>query len=178
MAETEKKGLIHIRYLQKEDLSKIVHWNSDPEINIFFDGNYPIDLNDAEHLFHEERKRKTHRKSIGDLELVDIRWQKKEAEIRIRIGEKGYWNKGYGTEAIRKILSKAFQEMGLQRIYLRVYDFNLRAIRCYEKCGFRKVGILKRSRPNLRQKAWKNIILMGISKFTWLKIVNHNNNCN
>ena len=80
---------------------------------------------------------------IGDLELDHISWRRSEAELRIRIGEKEYWNKGYGTDAVRALLDLARNNLGLRHIYLRVYRFNHRAIRCYEKCGFRHIRTLE-----------------------------------
>ncbi|MGE5558044.1 MAG: GNAT family N-acetyltransferase [Bacillota bacterium] len=166
-----------LRKMVKEDLPKVIRWNRDPELDKYMDGDYPRDLSEAEHLFWAERRHPGIQKfiieaggiSIGDMEMVHIKWPAKEAEIRIRIGEKEYWNMGYGTTAVDILLEKAFREMGLEHIYLRVYDFNLRAIRCYEKCGFRKMGILRRSRPSARQKAWKNIVLMSVNKAVWSK---------
>ena len=90
---------------------------------------------------------------------------KKEAELRIRIGEKEYWNRGYGTLALREILQRAFFEFRLDSVYLRVYTFNLRAIHCYEKAGFRKEAFLKRR----LDENWKEILLMRIDKDRFVK---------
>ncbi|MCL6614902.1 MAG: GNAT family N-acetyltransferase, partial [Firmicutes bacterium] len=96
---------------------------------------------------------------IGDLELDHISWRRREAELRIRIGEKERWNEGYGTDAVRTLLALAFGRMKLRRVYLKVYRFNRRAIRCYEKSGFRKEGILRRRDGAA---GWKDIILMSV----------------
>jgi len=58
-------------------------------------------------------------------------------ETQIIIGEKKYWGKGYGTEAIKQLIEKA-KSKGISKIYLEVRPNNLRAIRAYEKCGFQK----------------------------------------
>jgi RimJ/RimL family protein N-acetyltransferase len=58
----------------------------------------------------------------------------------IFIGDKNYWSKGYGTDATKTLLRFAFEELGLNLVELEVYDFNPRAMRCYEKAGFRRVG--------------------------------------
>jgi len=65
-----------------------------------------------------------------------------EAQLGIRIGDRGYWNLGYGTDATLLLLQYGFEVMGLQRIWLKVLPENIRAIRCYEKCGFTRVGKL------------------------------------
>ena len=130
-----------------------------PECAIWFTDNIPsrdyrlFALEDADgHL-------------IGDLELDHICWRNGEAELRIRIGEKDYWNKGYGTDAVGALLELAFSTMGLRRIYLKVYRFNRRAIKCYEKCGLRKQGVLHRN--GSQGCDWKDIVLMAIGRDYW-----------
>ena len=97
---------------------------------------------------------------IGDLELANICWQGREAELRIRIGEKAYWNKGYGTLAVQQMVDYAFNELNLDRLYLRVYTFNIRAIKCYQKIGFKLQAVLKRE----KDETWKDIYLMVLEK--------------
>jgi RimJ/RimL family protein N-acetyltransferase len=97
---------------------------------------------------------------IGDIELNHITWRNGHAEMRIRIGEKDCWNQGFGTDAVRTLMRYVFEEMRLNRLYLRVYHFNARAISCYKKCGFRKEGVLKRSAADPAD--WKEIVLMRI----------------
>ena len=56
--------------------------------------------------------------------------------FHITIGEADAWGKGYGTEATEMMLVHAFTRLPLHRVALTVFDFNTRAIRAYEKCGF------------------------------------------
>lgn len=49
---------------------------------------------------------------------------------------------GFGKEVSRIVVEYAFASLGLRRVDLAVLEFNQRAIRCYERCGFRKVGRL------------------------------------
>jgi len=63
-------------------------------------------------------------------------------ETQIVIGEKQYWGRGYGIKAIKLLLKKA-GKMKFSKIYLEVRPTNIRAIRAYEKCGFKKSGIKK-----------------------------------
>jgi len=51
------------------------------------------------------------------------------------------WGYGYGTEVLQLMLRYGFETLDLHRISLRVAAYNTRAIRCYEKCGFRLEGI-------------------------------------
>jgi len=67
------------------------------------------------------------------------------ADYGILIGEKDCWGKGYGTEMTQKILHIGFEDLGLTRIHLRVFVENVAAQRVYEKCGFQKIGVAKKS---------------------------------
>ena len=80
---------------------------------------------------------------IGHIELDHIAWRSGDAELRIRIGEKDYWDQGYGTRRGAHPRRHAFGSMRLSRVYLRVFSLNKRAIRCYEKVGFRKEGRIR-----------------------------------
>ena len=62
------------------------------------------------------------------------------ATLGIFIGEKEERSKGYGTEAIKLLLDFGFNYLNLHEIKLDVYEFNKRAIKCYEKIGFKEYG--------------------------------------
>jgi RimJ/RimL family protein N-acetyltransferase len=61
--------------------------------------------------------------------------------IAIYIGHPDYRSKGYGTEAMKLFLNFLFNEAGLRKVKLNVFSFNKRAVRCYEKSGFKVEGI-------------------------------------
>jgi RimJ/RimL family protein N-acetyltransferase len=58
------------------------------------------------------------------------------ALYHITIGERDAWGRGLGTEATRLMLDHAFTVLGLHRVALSVFEFNVRAIRSYASCGF------------------------------------------
>lgn len=62
--------------------------------------------------------------------------------LGILIGEKDCWSRGYGTEAVRLMCGYAFNTLGLRRVQLHVHDDNPRGVRCYEKAGLRREGVL------------------------------------
>jgi RimJ/RimL family protein N-acetyltransferase len=72
---------------------------------------------------------------IGEARLT-VNKEDNRARYAIGIFNKNYWNKGIGTEVTKLVLRFGFEELGLHRIDLRVLEYNTRAIRCYEKCGF------------------------------------------
>lgn len=149
---------VFLRPIQPTDFPHLVAWTNDPEISRLMDGDYPATL-EACADWHRAELSNRHsqrfalcmaddEKLIGDVALDHIAWRSGDAELRIRIGEKSYWDKGYGQDAVGTLLDHAFSKMNLSRIYLRVFAFNKRAIRCYEKCGFRKEGRLRREGPD------------------------------
>ena len=74
---------------------------------------------------------------IGAGEICDINEEAKTGRIcRLIFSEKAK-NKGYGERFVKGLSRIAFEEMGLVSLSLRVYCFNVGAIRCYEKAGFR-----------------------------------------
>lgn len=83
----------------------------------------------------------------------------------IIIGDKTMWGKGYGAAALREVLRIGFEEIGLQRIFLHAFSKNLRGLRCYEKCGLRREGFLRRHR--LKRGEWMDIVCMAILREEW-----------
>jgi RimJ/RimL family protein N-acetyltransferase len=89
-----------------------------------------------------------------------------EAWVGIGIGEREYWGKGYGTDAMRLILQYAFMELNLQRVSLGLHAYNERALKSYEKVGFRLEG---RTRSDqLREGMRTDTLWMGILRDEWL----------
>lgn len=76
---------------------------------------------------------------IGYLGIKNIRKILKDSILGI-VFDPNYVNKGYGTEAIITFLDYYFNEMNMKRLYLEVARFNKRAMRCYEKCGFKIIN--------------------------------------
>lgn len=70
-------------------------------------------------------------------------------ETQIIIGEKEFWNKGFGSMAILEMIKKA-KKLNINHIYLEVRPDNLRAISAYKKAGFKEKRTIKYpENPNL-----------------------------
>jgi RimJ/RimL family protein N-acetyltransferase len=82
---------------------------------------------------------------IGFTSLKGIDTTASHAELAIAIMNEACRGQGYGSEALESILSYAFQEMGLARVYLTVFTYNRGAIHLYERSGFRTLELLERS---------------------------------
>ena len=76
------------------------------------------------------------------------------------IGDKQYWGRGYGTDAMLVLMRLAFDKLNLHRLWLHVYDFNARAIASYERWWFKREGVLREQRFVGRK--YHDTIAMGI----------------
>jgi len=83
---------------------------------------------------------------IGGISLDNVNYTNRTATLGITIGEKQEWGKGYGTEAVALMLDYGFFILNLNNIMLTVFDYNLRAKRCYEKVGFKIMGKRRKAR--------------------------------
>jgi RimJ/RimL family protein N-acetyltransferase len=78
---------------------------------------------------------------LGEAVLNEFSADDESANFRIALGKPEYFGRGYGTEATRLVVRYGLDEAGLHRISLQVFDFNPRAQRVYEKCGFIPEGV-------------------------------------
>jgi len=81
-------------------------------------------------------------KHIGNCTYYGINEAKGEAELGIMIGDRNCWDKGYGADAVDTFLNYIFCRTNLKRIYLKTLDSNIRAQKCFQKCGFTLCGHL------------------------------------
>jgi len=79
-------------------------------------------------------------KLIGNGSIFKINQRNKKAELGIFIGDKTYWNRGYGSDAVKLLLDFGFNILNLNNIMLEVFSFNERAIAAYKKVGFKTIG--------------------------------------
>lgn len=104
---------------------------------------------------------------IGELGLDVVNWSGRDAFVGLGIGETEYWGKGYGTDVMNILLRFAFAEINLRRVTLTVFEYNPRAIRSYEKAGFRHEGRVRKV-LNKDGKRW-DVLYMGILREEWLE---------
>jgi len=82
---------------------------------------------------------------IGTVQLFDIHRVHRTSEMSIRIGADSDRGHGYGTDALRCLIDFAWRDLNLQRIWLRVFATNDRAIKAYNRAGFQIEGTMKRA---------------------------------
>jgi RimJ/RimL family protein N-acetyltransferase len=105
-------------------------------------------------------------KLLGDIDLYVYNWSGRDAFVGLGIGEREFWGKGYGTDVMRVILRYGFIEVNLKRVTLTVFEYNPRAIRSYEKAGFRHEGRM-RGALNKEGRRW-DMLFMGILREEWM----------
>ncbi|MCR4421910.1 MAG: GNAT family N-acetyltransferase [Spirochaetales bacterium] len=84
-------------------------------------------------------------KVIGGCGFFDIDHINRTSLVGIIIGDKNKWDKGFATDALKTLCAFGFNYLNLHNIMLTVYSFNKRAIRCYEKVGFKIIGRRRQS---------------------------------
>lgn len=162
-----------LRPKRVEDARQDYEWRLDPEL-AELDATLPLDEKFDEYrrgftweLEHLARRRRRFAietldgRHIGNIAYFDIEERRKESQIGIMVGDRDYWGKGYGTEAMMLALDKVFNEEGLETVFLRTLEWNLRAQGSFRKCGFLPIGKLKDGRYDF--------ILMKVTRDQWLK---------
>lgn len=95
---------------------------------------------------------------LGSVRLHHISERDGTARLAIGLLDPAKLGRGYGEEAICLVLRYAFDVLGLHRVGLRVLDYNERAIRCYQKCGF----VEERREPTLVGDEHHDDVLMSV----------------
>lgn len=169
---------VFLRPAERDDLPTFVRWFTDAEVLRNLDMFAPMS-NAAEVAWFDRMLAAqgttdyhfvictlADGRPIGTTGLHVIDRHNGSAEFGIAIGEKSEWGKGFGTDALRAICDFGFGELRLERIELEVFDYNLRAIRSYEKAGFRTDAVLRRAR--FHRGTHHDVHLMSILRDDWL----------
>jgi [ribosomal protein S5]-alanine N-acetyltransferase len=148
--KSERLGFVT---LVREDIPTMTAWFQNPEYSAYLMGAAarPFTL-EAETKWFEDNATPSQslvtfgilelesKRLIGTCSLMEINPVNGIATLGIGIGEPECLGKGYGTEAVRLLVEYGMFFLNLHNIKLEVFGFNPRAIRAYEKAGFRLVG--------------------------------------
>ena len=169
---------VRLRGVEESDIGRFVSWLNDPEVTENLLIFWPLTMKQEEKWFEDLSKKEPAEQPlaieietengwelIGNSSLQEIDWLNRSAEVGIFIGNKTYWGKGYGSTAMKLMLQFGFNRLNLNRIYLHVFETNPRAIRSYEKVGFKLEG-------RLRQDIFKNgkyidVLMMSVLRSEW-----------
>ncbi len=166
---------VYLRPVDPEDVDRFVLWFNDPEVRVNLSSAIPInrlrEREFVEKLYQGERDvvlaivEREGNHHIGVAGLHKIGLPNRNATFGIAIGEKTFWDKGFGTEAARLILDYGFKQLNLHRVTLWVYSTNPRAIHVYEKLGFKEEG--RKRESEYREGTYCDDVLMGILEREW-----------
>jgi RimJ/RimL family protein N-acetyltransferase len=103
---------------------------------------------------------------VGLCSIHGVSHRHRNGSLGLTVGEKSGWGKGYGKEAMELLIRLGFHTLNLHRLSLQVYSFNERAIRLYEKLGFRHEGRLRQD--FFLDGVYHDTLNMGLLRDEWL----------
>lgn len=145
------KEKISIRKFKKEDIDNKIRWINDSENNEFLHYDLPLEYEKTLKWFMNNKDRmdrfdaviEYNAMPVGIIGLLNIDYKNKKAEFYITVGEKDYKGKGIAYKASMELLKYAFNDLGLNKIYLYTETENKIAQKLFEKLGFTREGLLK-----------------------------------
>lgn len=175
---------IYLRLMEEKDIPYKVNWINDPEVRKTLNFDYPISEIGTRHWLNQVALDNSRRDFIvclikddvpigyGGLLNIDIKNSK--AESYIGIGDMEYWGKGYGKEVMHVLLSYAFHELGLNRVYSFVWPKNERMINLNISVGLEIEGLLKAD--VFSHGEYRDRYIMSILRDNYLKNTNESSN--
>lgn len=145
----------YLRPLQSTDLTEeYLNWINDPEVNKYLEVRHKKQTIDTLKGFYDQINSSEDsiifaiidnetKKHIGNIKLGPINWQHKNAVLGLMIGDKNFWRKGLGTEAVKLLLGYSFDILGLHKLSLGLIAENNIAFKLYKKVGFKEEGHMK-----------------------------------
>lgn len=109
---------------------------------------------------------------IGGCSINSTSIKNRNCTIGIMIGDKNYWGRGYGYDALSVLIKFIFEECNMEKVKLGVFSLNKRAIACYKKLGFIEEGRLKRE--IYREGKYHDEILMALFREEHFKNIKDN----
>lgn len=139
---------VYLRAPERSDVPTFVRWFNDSETLAYLSMRAPMSeaaedqwftqmlAQQGKDAYHFVMCRLEDDRPIGTIGLFSVDEVNGNAGLGISIGDKSLWGQGYGTDALFALLDFGFGQLRLERMWLEVYDYNERARRSYEKCGF------------------------------------------
>lgn len=155
--EIAKGERVILREKRLGDAPSDFRWRSTPALSRY-DAARPLTMNYQQYLalYREELLYPSpYRRSfgiedsagrhIGNVMYYNIDALRQEAELGITIGEPAYWGQGFGSEAVRLLVSYLLERQAFRRLYLKTLDWNQRARQCFRNVGFAEYGSQSRA---------------------------------
>lgn len=172
---------IRLRRVERKDLDNFVEWLNDPEARAGIRLYLPMSRTEEEIWFEATLERDVRERPfsvdvqqdddwvhVGSCGYFDFDDRSRCAELGIMIGDSSYWGQGIGRDAMLTLLRHGFETLNLNRVFLRTYQYNERALRLYQGLGFTEEGRLRQDRYH--QGRYWDTILMGLLRDEWLRL--------
>ncbi len=169
---------LHLRPITPADTEKVVTWRNRDFVRKNFIYQKPFTKEGHKTWLREQvepghvvqfiicvEEEKACLRDIGSVYLRDIDREKGEAEYGVFIGESDALGKGYGTQAAKRMLDYGFGKLGLKKIFLRLLEDNLRALKSYEKAGFQLMS--NRRETVILEQGAREVLFMEIDRGRW-----------
>ncbi len=155
---------LYARWYGDEEVWRLTSWTAEPlrqgEVERLFESRERSSQDDSFAIHREGEE-----EPIGVISLMNMNEEKASADLSIIIGDPEDRDEGLGTEAIRVLLRYAFEDLGLEKVGLSVFEFNEPAVRAYEKLGFKKEGRMQRAIR--RDGEFHDVMLMRVLASEW-----------
>lgn len=168
--------MVELKQFDNTDFDRLIQWIDSEESLIQFAGpifKYPLTRKQLE-VYIADKNRFAFKvieinsgEIIGHSEIYDL-GNNTSKLCRILLGNKNFRGKGFGQEIVKKLVEFTFKKLGSSQIELNVYDWNISAIKCYEKVGF-LANPIKKEVDQLSNNKWTSIN-MTLKKLDWENI--------
>lgn len=174
---TLKSERVILRAVSRRDFPFLLKWVNDPEVVQYLRFYLPItELAEEkwlEKISHSEKDVvfvievivDDEVKPIGTCGLHGINTKDRNATFGISIGDKEFWNGGYGMEVTNLIVRYGFEQLNLHRINSTVYDFNEYSLKMHRNCGFQEEG--RQREAVFKNNHYVDVITLGLLKKEW-----------
>lgn len=175
-----KGDKVILRPVKRSDISHFLRWFNDPELIKYLNMYLPMTEMAEEKWIEDLANSGTAgtdvhfvvemidgdgSTAIGTIGLHRISIKDHSALFGIAIGEKGYWSKGYGTEATRLILDYGFRQLNLHRIRSAAFAFNERSLKLHKRVGFQEEG--RQREAIFKSGEYHDIVEFGLLRDEW-----------
>lgn len=164
---------IKLRAIERDDLPNYVQWLNDPVVLEHFGRFSPLTLAQEEEWYKKMLQDpgvcnfaiEFQGQHVGGAGFSGLDTQHRSAEVGLFIGVPELWDQGLGRDVLETLLHFGFEQMNLNRIYLRVFAENERAVHLYEKTGFRHEGRWRQA--EFRHGRYHDMLWMSILRDEW-----------
>lgn len=162
-----------LRAIERDDLPNYVRWLNDEQVLRYFGFYRPMSLVQEERWYEATLDNpgmlafavEYEGRHVGGAGLDHIDGKNASAEVGLFIGEPELWDKGLGGDVLRTLLRYGFEQLNLNRIQLRVFATNERAVHLYEKVGFQHEGRWREA--EFRHGRYHDMLWMSVLRREW-----------